>query len=103
MGRFNLSAWAVAHKSLVGFLVALLFAAGGLSYTRLGRAEDPAFTVKLMVVTAQWPGATAAETQSQVAERIESETGYKSVSWQEANEDLISTFLIRNLIMLSMY
>lgn len=35
----------------------------------------------------------------EVAERIESETGYKSVSWQEANEDLISTFLIRNIIM----
>ncbi|MCX7379952.1 MAG: efflux RND transporter permease subunit [Alphaproteobacteria bacterium] len=71
MGRFNLSAWAVAHKSLVGFLIALLFAAGGLSYTRLGRAEDPSFTVKLLIVTAVWPGATAEETQNQVAERIE--------------------------------
>ncbi len=71
MGNFNLSAWAVAHRSLVGFLIALLFAAGGLSYTHLGRAEDPSFTVKLLIVTAVWPGATAAETQSQVAERIE--------------------------------
>jgi lipoprotein-releasing system permease protein len=34
-----------------------------------------------------------------VATRIESETGYKSVSWQEANEDLLSTFIIRNIIM----
>jgi multidrug efflux pump subunit AcrB len=71
MGNFNLSTWAVLHKSLVGFLIALLFAAGGLSYTRLGRAEDPSFTVKLLIVTAVWPGATAAETQNQVAERIE--------------------------------
>lgn len=71
MGNFNLSTWAVLHKSLVGFLIALLFAAGGLSYTRLGRAEDPSFTVKLLIVTAIWPGATAAETQNQVAERIE--------------------------------
>ncbi len=71
MGRFNLSAWAVAHRSLVGFLIALLFAAGGLSYSRLGRAEDPSFTVKLLVVTAVWPGATATETQDQVAERVE--------------------------------
>lgn len=34
-----------------------------------------------------------------IAARIESETGYKSVSWQEANEDLLSTFIIRNIIM----
>ncbi len=34
-----------------------------------------------------------------VAARIENETGYKSVSWQEANEDLLSTFVIRNIIM----
>ncbi|MGE5157618.1 MAG: ABC transporter permease [Gemmatimonas sp.] len=34
-----------------------------------------------------------------VAARIENETGYKSVSWQEANEDLLSTFIIRNIIM----
>jgi len=35
----------------------------------------------------------------EVASRIEADTGYKSVSWQEANEDLISTFIIRNIIM----
>jgi lipoprotein-releasing system permease protein len=35
----------------------------------------------------------------EVAARIERETGYKSVSWQEANEDLLSTLVIRNIIM----
>jgi len=35
----------------------------------------------------------------EIAARVESDTGYKSVSWQEANEDLISTFIIRNIIM----
>lgn len=34
-----------------------------------------------------------------VAARIEEETGYKSVSWQEAHEDLLSSFTIRNIIM----
>ncbi|MCC6719078.1 MAG: efflux RND transporter permease subunit [Acetobacteraceae bacterium] len=71
MSRFNLSAWAVAHRSLTGFLIALLFIAGGFSYQKLGRGEDPSFTLKLMVVTAVWPGATARETQALVAERIE--------------------------------
>ena len=34
-----------------------------------------------------------------VAARVEREIDYKSVSWQESNEDLLSTFLIRNIIM----
>lgn len=71
MSRFNLSAWAVAHRSLTGFLIALLFIAGLLAYRGLGRGEDPSFTLKLMVVTAVWPGATATETQQLLAERIE--------------------------------
>jgi multidrug efflux pump subunit AcrB len=71
MQRFNLSAWAVSHRALVGFLIALIFAFGGLSYTRLGRNEDPSFTLKLLVVTASWPGATAKETQDLLAEPIE--------------------------------
>ena len=71
MGKFNLSAWAVAHRSLTGFLIALIFAAGLMAYQRLGRGEDPHFTLKLMVVTAIWPGATATETQMLLAERIE--------------------------------
>jgi lipoprotein-releasing system permease protein len=36
---------------------------------------------------------------SEVAQRIERETGYKSISWQEAHEDLLSSFVIRNVIM----
>ncbi|MBC7635547.1 MAG: efflux RND transporter permease subunit [Acetobacteraceae bacterium] len=71
MRGFNLSAWAVGHRALVGFLIALIFATGALSYTRLGRGEDPTFTVKLMVVSAAWPGASAAETQAQLADPIE--------------------------------
>jgi len=35
----------------------------------------------------------------EVARRIESDTGYKSISWQEAHEDLLSAFVIRNVIM----
>jgi lipoprotein-releasing system permease protein len=35
----------------------------------------------------------------EIATRVEHDTGYKSVSWQEAHEDLISTFIIRNIIM----
>jgi multidrug efflux pump len=71
MKRFNLSAWAVSHPALILFLIIALGAAGFVSYQRLGRAEDPFFTVKVVNVSAIWPGATAAEMQSQVADPIE--------------------------------
>ena len=71
MRRFNLSQWAVHHQSLVLFLIIMLGVAGYFSYSRLGRAEDPSFTIKLAVVTAMWPGATAQEMQQQVADPIE--------------------------------
>src|SRR5579871_3642513 len=71
MKRFNLSAWAVSHPALVLFLIVALGVAGFFSYEKLGRAEDPFFTVKVVNVSAIWPGATAAEMQMQVADPIE--------------------------------
>src|SRR3984893_10453897 len=71
MSRFNLSAWAVAHPALMLFLIVMLGAAGLFSYRSLGRGEDPSFTIKVVIVTAIWPGATAAEMQTQVADPIE--------------------------------
>ena len=56
MKTFNLSDWAIEHRSLVWyFMIAFMFA-GLFSYFRLGREEDPAFTIKTMVVQAFWPG-----------------------------------------------
>jgi len=71
MRRFNLSAWAVGHSALMVFLIAMLGVAGLLSYRSLGRAEDPSFTIKVVIVSAMWPGATAADMQDQVADPIE--------------------------------
>ncbi len=70
--RFNLSEWALRHRSLVTYLMLVIAAAGVWSYLRLGRSEDPDFTVKTMVVQASWPGATVADTLEQVTDRIES-------------------------------
>ena len=71
MKRFNLSEWAITHQALVLFMILLLGAAGTYSYFNLGRAEDPSFTIKTMIVNVAWPGATAAEMQTQVADKIE--------------------------------
>ncbi|HRD88068.1 MAG: efflux RND transporter permease subunit, partial [Candidatus Accumulibacter sp.] len=67
----NLSEWALRHRSLVAYLMVVLMLAGVFSYFRLGRAEDPDFTFKAMVVRTLWPGATAPEVQLQITERIE--------------------------------
>ena len=71
MKRFNLSAWAVSHPTLILFLMIMLGVAGFFSYRGLGRAEDPYFTVKVVNVSVMWPGATAKEMQAQVADPIE--------------------------------
>ena len=67
----NLSEWALAKSSLVVFLMITAVIAGTMSFIRLGRAEDPVFTFRTMVVGAAWPGATVDETISQVTERLE--------------------------------
>lgn len=67
----NLSAIAVRHPSVTLFLIIALFAAGVVAFLQLGRAEDPSFTLKVMTVSAAWPGATAQEMQDQVADPLE--------------------------------
>ena len=54
--RFNLSAWALENPQMVSFFMLLIMVIGSLSYTLLPRNEDPAFTIKTAVVSAQWPG-----------------------------------------------
>jgi multidrug efflux pump len=71
MKSFNLSDWALGHRSLVWYFMIAFMAAGLFSYLHLGRQEDPDFTIKTMVIQAQWPGASAEEITRQVTERIE--------------------------------
>ena len=71
MTRFNLSGWAIGHRSMIYYLMLVLVVIGIASYMRLGRNEDPTFTIKTMVVQAQWPGATLEDTLLQVTERLE--------------------------------
>lgn len=70
MNGFNLSAWSLRHRTLVLYLMAVIAALGLISYTQLSQSEDPPFTFKVMVVQANWPGATARQMQEEVADRI---------------------------------
>jgi multidrug efflux pump subunit AcrB len=71
MTGFNLSEWALNHRSVVAFMMIVAVASGVVSYSRLGRSEDPSFIIKTMVVQAAWPGATVDETLKQVTDRLE--------------------------------
>ncbi|TGQ65046.1 efflux RND transporter permease subunit [Mesorhizobium sp. M00.F.Ca.ET.186.01.1.1] len=71
MKGFNLSDWALSHRSLVWYFMLVFVAAGISAYLNLGREEDPAFTIKTMVIQANWPGASVNETVRQVTDRIE--------------------------------
>jgi multidrug efflux pump subunit AcrB len=71
MHGFNLSEWAIKNRSVVVFLMIASVAAGISAFYQLGRAEDPPFTFRTMVVSAAWPGATLEETTLQVTERLE--------------------------------
>ena len=71
MSQFNLSALAVREQSITLFLIVAIIISGAYAFLRLGRAEDPSFTIKTLTATAVWPGATAQEMQDLVAEPLE--------------------------------
>ncbi len=79
MTHLNLSEWALRHRSMVAYLIIVMVLGGVFSYLKLGRAEDPDFTFKVMVVRTLWPGATAHEVELQVTERIEKKL--QEVAW----------------------
>jgi multidrug efflux pump subunit AcrB len=71
MKAFNLSEWALRHRALVTYFMLMIVVAGVADFLDLGRSEDPDFTVKTMVVTATWPGATVEDTLEQITDRLE--------------------------------
>lgn len=71
MGKTNLSSWALKHQNLVLYFFVLILILGVWGYTKLGQAEDPPFTFKVMLVQVRWPGANALEIEKEVVNRIE--------------------------------
>lgn len=67
----NLSLWALTHQNLVLYFFVLVLFMGIFGYYKLGQAEDPPFTFKVMLVQVQWPGASTQEMGEQVVDRLE--------------------------------
>ena len=83
-GRFNLSALAVREHAVTLFFLIAIILAGAVAFLKLGRAEDPSFTLKVMTVVTAWPGATAQEMQDQVAEPLEKRM--QELRWYDRSE-----------------
>ena len=60
----NLSAFAVQERAVTLFALLLAVAGGVYAFLAMGRAEDPSFTVRVLVVSAIWPGATTDQMQA---------------------------------------
>ncbi|WP_378950988.1 efflux RND transporter permease subunit [Pelosinus sp. sgz500959] len=71
MKNLNLTEWSLNHKQFIYFFIILFFIMGVVSYNKLGRMEDPDFTIKQMIVQVSWPGATARQMEEQVTDKIE--------------------------------
>ena len=71
MKSFNLSEWALAHQQLVLYFIVALMVSGVIAYGNLGQAEDPDFTIKVIVINTVWPGASAEKVELQVTEKLE--------------------------------
>lgn len=67
----NWAEWSIGHRQLIYFFAFLILVMGLFSFKSLGRSEDPSFTVKQMVVSAAWPGATAKEVEMHLTDKLE--------------------------------
>jgi multidrug efflux pump len=70
-GHFNLSEWALRHRTLVLYVMLVTALAGVFGFSHLGESSDPPFTFKVMVIQTLWPGATARQVELEVTDRIE--------------------------------
>lgn len=82
--NLNLSALAVRERSITLFMIIAMTFAGAFAFMKLGRAEDPSFSIKVMTVVSAWPGATAQEMQDQVAEPLEKRM--QELKWYDRSE-----------------
>jgi multidrug efflux pump subunit AcrB len=71
MKSFNLTEWALGHRTIVLFLILVIGIGGAVSFTKLGQLEDPNFSVPSMTAVVVWPGATAQQVQDELLNRME--------------------------------
>lgn len=69
--NINLTRCALNHKQLIYYFIIITLLGGIFSFYKIGRMEDPDFTIRQMVIQVNWPGATARQIEEQVTDKIE--------------------------------
>ena len=67
----NIAQFFIERRVTTLVLSIVMLGAGLLAYQGLSRLEDPEFTIKEALVITSYPGATAAEVEEEVTDRLE--------------------------------
>lgn len=67
----NIAKESIKRSKIIIFICLIIFAAGIYSYFKIGKLEDPTYTIKTAAVTVEYPGASAYETEQEVSRKIE--------------------------------
>lgn len=67
----NIAESAIKNRTVTLVFTVLLLVVGLLSYQNMSRLEDPKFTIKIALVITPYPGASAAEVEEEVTDKIE--------------------------------
>ena len=67
----NSASWSIHYNKFLYFIVFLVVVIGTGAYLNLGRLEDPEFTIKTAFIITYYPGATPAQVEEEVTDKIE--------------------------------
>ena len=67
----GLTQYFLKNRSVTWLFILLLILGGSAAYDRLGRFEDPEFTIKEAMVYTTYPGASAQEVEEEVSDKLE--------------------------------
>jgi multidrug efflux pump subunit AcrB len=67
----NIAELAIQKKTISFVMTVLILFGGVIAYQKMGRLEDPEFTIKAATVITYYPGATALEVAEEVTDEIE--------------------------------
>lgn len=67
----NIAEYSIVNKVVTWLVVIILMGGGFTAYDKIGKLEDPAFTIKQAKIITLYPGATADEVESEVTFHVE--------------------------------
>ena len=67
----DIAQWSINNKTIMMVLIVIILVGGIFSYGKLGRLEDPEFTIKDALIITAYPGASAQQVEQEVTEPLE--------------------------------